>query len=63
MQGEEVVGVAMWNPPGYRFPETLSLDDLPEAIREGFEGMDLDYLTEFEHALQEARESLGIDAW
>jgi len=65
MRGEEVVGVAMWNPPGYRFPDTFRLDDLPEdeQVREAFQGVDLDYLVEFEHALQEARERLGIEAW
>ena len=65
MRGDEVVGVAMWNPPGYRFPDTFRLDDLPEdeQVREAFEGVDLDYLVEFEHALQEARDRLGIEAW
>jgi hypothetical protein len=56
----QIVGMATWNKPGYRVQENLRVEDMDEDGKEAFAGLDMEYLNDFELALQDGRDSLDI---
>ncbi len=55
-----VLGSAIWNKPGYRVAEKKRLEDMDEDAKEAVAGLDMEYWNNFEHALQDGRDSVGI---